>query len=61
MEAEAKVASTRTAYHLSKVLAAQNEAESTWKTLEEDIAKEEAIAKAKDAAVRKSYFGSAVE
>eukprot|EP00972_Heterocapsa_arctica_P043262 6381340-Heterocapsa_arctica.AAC.1 len=61
VEAEAKVAATRAASQLTRVLAAQDEVESTWNNLHADIAKEEAAARARDAAVRRHYLGSAVE
>ena len=61
LESEAKVASTRTAFQLSRILAAKEEVESTWKNLHADIAKEEAALRARDAAVRRRSLGSAVE
>ena len=61
LESEAKMESTRTAHNLSRVLADQEEVESTWEALQADIAKEEAAGRARDASVRRRTLASADE
>ena len=60
-EAEAKVAATNAAYQLSKVLEDQQEVEATWHALQEDIARDEATGRAKDAAERRRSLARSVE
>ena len=61
VETEAKAASTLMANQYSQVLAAKLEEDEKWNALMEDIAREEASAKEKDAAARRKHLGSAVE
>ena len=60
-EAEAAVVSAHKAFHLKKVRAEQEEVEAHWNTLKEDIAKDEADGRAKDAEARRRAFACADE
>jgi hypothetical protein len=60
-EVEAKLASAHKAFHLAKVMADQEEVEAHWNTLNEDIAKDEAAGRAKEAEARRRALASADE
>jgi hypothetical protein len=61
LEEEARATSRLMAQRLTVVLANKAEVEATFKTLQEDIATAEAAGRARDAAVRNRYLGSADE